>query len=159
MLEARRSFKRPNGTRKHGCPKAWAIRLSCPERALYAPFKCTVWPGPSHFQMSTPWTAYQYADDLVIITELPEKLILLKTNIERKGLRQNQSPDICGLRLDVLQKSDKNHCVVCLRGVCTNTIVCAGCSNRVPERCSGTLTFWSLIPVSGENDVMNRPCQ
>ena len=69
---------------------------------------------------------------LVIITEsieeLYERLILWKSSMEGKGHGSIWTkPRSCGYRAwDVLQKSSKNHCDVCLR--CRrNSIPCGGC--------------------------------
>ena len=79
-----------------------------------------------------------YADYFVVITEsleeLQEKLIFWKTNMEGKGLRVNMGKTkdlISGLGLDVLQKSGKDPCGVCVKGVGTNSIFCGGCSSWI----------------------------
>ena len=69
-----------------------------------------------------------------------EKLILWKTKMERKGLLVNMGKTkvlISELGLDVFQKSDKDICTVCLKGVCTNSIFPGGCSRWVHKRPSG----------------------
>ena len=71
-----------------------------------------------------------HADDLVIITEVlkeSQQLILWKTNIAGKGLRVNMGKSkvlISGPWLNVLQKSGKDPCCMCLKGVSTNSIFC-----------------------------------
>ena len=81
---------------------------------------------------------------IVIITEsrekLPEKLIIWKTNTEGKGLRVNMGKTkvlISGLGHNVLQKSDRDLCDVCLNDVGTNPIFCDDCYSWVHKRCSG----------------------
>ena len=95
------------------------------------------------FRTGCPWENL-YADDLVIISEsleeLQQKLFLWKTNMEEKGLRVNMGKTkvlISGPNLDVLQKSGKYPCAVCLKGVGTNSIFCGGCSSWVHKKCSG----------------------
>ena len=72
-----------------------------------------------------------YVENMVIITksleELQQKLMLWKTNMKGKGLRVNLGKTkvlLSGLGLDVLQKPDKQRCVMCLNGVRTNSIFC-----------------------------------
>ena len=79
-----------------------------------------------------------YADDLVIIAEtreeLQEKLFLWKTNMEGKGLRVNMGKTkvlISGLGLYVLQKSGKDPCGMCLKGVGINSFSCGGYSSWI----------------------------
>ena len=95
------------------------------------------------FHAGCPWENL-YADDLVIITEsleeLQQKLISWKTNIEEKGLRVNMGKTkvlMSGLGLSVLQKSSKDPCGVCLKGVGTNFIFCGGCVRWIHKNCSG----------------------
>ena len=85
-----------------------------------------------------------YADDPVIITEsmkeLHEELILWNTNIQGKGLRGNMGETKVLMSepgLGVLQKSCKNHCGVCPRGVSTNSVFCGGCPSWIYKKCSG----------------------
>ena len=101
-----------------------------------------------------------YADDLVIITEsleeLQEKLVLWKTNVEGKGLRVNMGKTkvlISGPG-SVLQKFDKDPCVVCLKGACrTNYIFCGGCSSWIHKRFSGTHD-----PLKADPSVRRKRC-
>ena len=86
-----------------------------------------------------------HADNLLIISEsleeLQDKLILWKANMEGKGLQVNMGKTkvlISGPGLDVLQKSCKDPCAVCLKGVGTNSILHGGCSIWVQEKYSGT---------------------
>ncbi len=95
------------------------------------------------FRTGCPWEDL-YADDLVIISdsleELQAKLALWKTGMEAKGLRVNMGKTkimISGPGLNVLQKTGKHPCAVCLRGVGTNSILCTGCSCWVHKKCSG----------------------
>ena len=114
-----------------------------------------------------PWKNL-YGDGLVIITEsleeLQEMLILWKTNIDGKGLWVNMGKTkvlISGLGLNVLQKSGKDPCAMCLKGAGTNSIFCGGCSSWVHKECSGisSLALWSLIPASAINGVLDRADQ
>ena len=58
-----------------------------------------------------------------------------------KGLRVNMGKTKImesGINLDVLKKSGKYPCGVCLTGVCkTNAILCDGCKRWVHTKCSG----------------------
>lgn len=70
-----------------------------------------------------------YADDLVIIAELPQKnphVNMGKTKIT-----------ISSLGIDVLRKSGKDLCTVCLTGLGNNDISCSSCSCWVHKKCSG----------------------
>ena len=61
--------------------------------------------------------------------------------MEAKGLRVNMGKTkvmVSGPGLDVLQKSGKDPCAVCLSGTGNNSILCSGCSLWVHKRCSGT---------------------
>ena len=87
---------------------------------------------------------YLHAYNLVIITEsleeLLQKLILWKTNMKGKKHWVNMSKTkvlISWPGLDVLQKSGKDPCGVCLKGVGTNSISFGGCSSWVHKKCSG----------------------
>ena len=61
--------------------------------------------------------------------------------MEKKGLRVNMGKTKImesGINLDVLKKSGKYPCGVCLTGVgCTNAILCDGCEGWVHKKCSG----------------------
>ena len=71
-----------------------------------------------------------HADDLVVSTESlkeSQQLFLWKTNIAGKGLRVNMGKTkalISGPGLNVLQKSGKDPCSMCLKGVGTYSIFC-----------------------------------
>ena len=95
------------------------------------------------FHTDHPWELL-YADDLVIIAksveELLEKLNKWKAAIEKRGLRVNMGKTkvvVSGHNLNVLNKSGKFPCGVCLTGVGANSIYCSGCSLWVHKRCSG----------------------
>ena len=64
-----------------------------------------------------------------------------KTEMEKKGLRVNMGKTKImesGINLDVLKKSGKYPCGVCLTGVGrTNAIQCDGCKCWVHKKCSG----------------------
>ena len=82
------------------------------------------WPGHHH------WTA----------GGIKQNLILWKTNMEGKGLQVNIGKTkvlISGPVLDVFQKSGRDPCGVCLKGVGTSTIFCCGCSSWIHEKGSG----------------------
>ena len=71
-------------------------------------------PGKTCMQMS--WSSSLNR----LLEEMQDKLILWKTSMEAKGLRFNMGKTkvlISGPPLDVLQKSGKDHCGVCLKGV------------------------------------------
>ena len=86
-----------------------------------------------------------YADDLMISAGSKEELLVKvktwKTEIEKKGLRVNMGKTMTiesGINLDVLKKSGKYPCGVCLTGVGSfNAILCDGCECWVHKKCSG----------------------
>ena len=96
------------------------------------------------FCTGCPWELL-YADDLMISAESMEELLVKvktpKTEMEKKGLRVNMGKTKImesGINLDVLKKSGKYPCGVCLTGVgSTNAILCGGCERRVHKKCSG----------------------
>ena len=73
--------------------------------------------------------------------ELLVKVKTWKTEMEKKGLRVNMGKTKVmesGINLDVLKKSGKYPCGVCLTGVgSTNGIICDGCECWVHKKCSG----------------------
>ena len=87
-----------------------------------------------------PWEDL-YADDLVIISkECVRRLLTWKEAMEEKGLRVNAGKTkimICGMRLDLLQRSGEFPCTVCRTGVGSNSIFCKGCKHWVQKKCSG----------------------
>ena len=94
------------------------------------------------FRTSCPWELL-YADDLVLIAEIPdllmEKLKLWKDNLENKGLRVNMGKTkvmICGKDLDTIKSSGKHPCSVCRKEVWKNSIFCTSCDAWV-HKCSG----------------------
>ena len=86
-----------------------------------------------------------YADDLIISAESMEELLVKvqtwKLEMEKKGLCVNMGKTKImesGINLDVLKKSEKYPCGVCLTGVgSTNAIFCSGCKGWVHKKCSG----------------------
>ena len=96
------------------------------------------------FRTGCPWELL-YADDLMIsagsMEELLVKVKTWKTEMEKKGLRVNMGKTKImesGINLDVLRKSEKYPCGVCLTGVGrTNAIQCDGCKCWVHKKCSG----------------------
>ena len=94
------------------------------------------------FRTGCPWELL-YADDLVIIAnsmkELLEKLKIWKKGMEEKGLRVNMGKTkimVSGPQMDVLRKSGKYPCAVCLTGTRRNAIFCTSCASWVHKRCS-----------------------
>ena len=73
--------------------------------------------------------------------ELLVKVKTWKTEMEKKGLRVNMGKTKImesGINLDVMKKSGKYPCGVCLTGVGrTNAIQCDGCECWVHKKCSG----------------------
>ena len=73
--------------------------------------------------------------------ELLVKVKTWKTEMEKKGLQVNMGKTEImesGINLDVLKKSGKYPCGVCLTGVgSTNAIQCDGCERWVHKKCSG----------------------
>ena len=96
------------------------------------------------FRTGCPWELL-YADDLMISAWSNEELLVKvktwKTEMEKKGLRVNMGKTKImesGIKLDVLKKSGKLPCGVCLTGVgSTNAILCDGCERWVHKKCSG----------------------
>ena len=95
------------------------------------------------FHTDRPWELL-YADDLVVIAEsveeLLEKLKKWKTAMEKRGLRVNMGKTkllVSGHNLNVMKRSGKYPCGVCLTGVGANSIYCSGCSYWVHKKCSG----------------------
>ena len=94
------------------------------------------------FRTSCPWELL-YADDLMISAGSMEELLLKtwKTEMEKRGLCVNMGKTKImesGINLDVLKKSGKYPCGVCLTGVgSTNAILCDGCERWVHKKCSG----------------------
>ena len=96
------------------------------------------------FRTGCPWELL-YADDLMISAGSKEELLVKvktwKTEMEKKGLRVNMGKTKImesGINLDVLKKSGKYPCGVCLTGVRrTNAIQCDGCERWVHKKCSG----------------------
>ena len=96
------------------------------------------------FRTGCPWELL-YADDLMIsagsMEELLVKVKTWKTEMEKKGLRVNMGKTKMmesGINLDVLKKSGKYPCGVCLTGVGrTNAIQGGGCGGWVHGRCGG----------------------
>ena len=96
------------------------------------------------FRTGCPWELL-YADDLMISAGSKEELLVKvktwKTEMEKKGLCVNMGKTKImesGINLDVLKKSGKYPCGVCLTGVgSTNAILCDGCGRWVHKKCSG----------------------
>ena len=95
------------------------------------------------FRTGCPWELL-YADDMVAIADsidsLIEKVENWKTGMEKKGLRVNMGKTkvlMSGYNLDVLKKSGKDPCGVCLSGTGRNCIFCSGCSRWIHKKCSG----------------------
>ena len=96
------------------------------------------------FHTGCPWELL-YADDLMISAGSKEELLVKvktwKTEMEKKGLRVSMGKTKImesGINLDVLKKSGKYPCGVCLTGVgSTNAILCDGCERWVHKKCSG----------------------
>lgn len=85
-----------------------------------------------------------YADDLVAMADslegLEEKVKLWKIGMEEKGLRVNMGKTkilVSGPQLDLLKKTGKYPCAICLTGTGSNAILCSGCSSWVHKKCSG----------------------
>jgi hypothetical protein len=92
------------------------------------------------FRTCCPWEDL-YADNLVIIAESMEVLCeKLQMGMEGKGLRVNMGKTkvmVSGRDMDVLKKSGKDPCAVCLTGTGRNSILCGTCSRWVHKKCSG----------------------
>ena len=87
------------------------------------------------FRTGCPWELL-YAEDLMICAGSKEELL-----VKVKGLHVNMGKTKImesSIKLDVLKKSGKYHCGVCLTGVGkTNAILCDGCERWVHKKCSG----------------------
>ena len=60
--------------------------------------------------------------------------------MEEKGLRVNMGKTkimVSGPQMDMLRKTGKYSCSVCLSGTASNSIYCTGCSSWVHKKCSG----------------------
>ena len=89
-----------------------------------------------------PWELL-YADDLAIAADAlnvcKSKVCTWKDGMERKDLRVNMKKTkilICGIDLDILEKSGKFPCGVCLKGVGVNSILCSTCNLWIHKKCS-----------------------
>ena len=79
-------------------------------------------------------------DDHWIVGGITTEADPLDDQMEGKGLRFNMDETkvlISGPGLDVLQKSGKDPCGVCLKGVGKNSIFCCGCSSWIHKKCCG----------------------
>ena len=77
-----------------------------------------------------------------------------------KGLRVNVDKTkvlMSGLGLDVLQKSSKDPCGMCLKGVLTNSIFCGIYSVGSTRDAEVSLVFGHLIPALVVNSIRDRP--
>ena len=96
------------------------------------------------FRTGCPWELL-YADDLMISAGSMEELLVgveaWETGVEGEGLRVNMGKTKImesGINLDVLKKSGRCPCGVCLAGVGrTNAIRCGGCGCWVHGGCGG----------------------
>ena len=95
------------------------------------------------FRTSCPWELL-YADDLSIIDTsleaLKERLDRWKSSMEEKGLRVNMGKTkvmIAGPNLNLLRKTGKHPCSVCLSGTGSNSILYTHCLGWVHKKCSG----------------------
>ena len=96
------------------------------------------------FSTDCPWELL-YVDDLMISAWSKEELLVKvktwKTEMEKKGLRVNMGKTKImesDNNLDVLKKSGKYPCGVCLTGVgSTNAMHCDECERWVQLKCSG----------------------
>ena len=112
------------------------------------------------FRTGCPWELL-YADDLIIMalseSELVRKIELWKRGMERKGLRVNMPKTkvmTSGYGLDVLVKSGRYPCAVCLRGVGErNAILCSSCGAWVHGKACSDLT---RLPASDPTYVCRR---
>ena len=116
------------------------------------------------FRTDCPWELL-YADDLMISAgskeELLAKVKTWKTEMEKKGLRVNMGKTKImesGINLDVLKKSGKYPCGVCLTGVgSNNAIQCDGCKRWVHKKCSGIRDACYVRVSSRVPDVLGLP--
>ena len=95
------------------------------------------------FRTCCPWELL-YADDLMIsavsMEELLVKLKTWKTEMKKKCLRVNMGKTqimVSGMDLDLLNKSGKDPCGVCQKGVGTYANFCGSCLYWIHKKCSG----------------------
>ena len=116
------------------------------------------------FCTGCPWELL-YADDLVISAESMEELLVKvktwKTEMEKKGLRVNMGKTKImesGINPDVLKKSGKYPCGVCLTGIgSTNAILCDGCERWCIKNAVVLRDTCHLTVSSGAPDVLGLP--
>ena len=121
------------------------------------------------FRVALPWVLL-YADDLAVIAETEEELIKRlnewKENVESKGMRVYMNKTkvmISGVRQMVWQKAARWPCVVCSKGVGSNSLQCTSCQKWVHKKCSGikgsmSKVAKSLICSGCLNPVTNAGC-
>ena len=139
------------GCEKHGKSRRWVQRgvwcwRGCSSGLCLSPllFIIVLEALSREFRTGCPWELL-YADDLMISARSKEELLVKvktwKTEMEKKGLRVSMGKTKImesGINLDVLKKSGKYPCSVCLTGVgSTNAILCDGCERWVHKKCSG----------------------
>jgi len=96
------------------------------------------------FRVALLWWELLNADDLVVIAEtendLIKKLNECKDNMENRSMRVNMNKTkvmISGVWQMVIQKAVRWPCVVCGKGVGSNSILCTTCQKWVHKKCSG----------------------
>ena len=147
VLGIQNMYENARSRKRVGCnlSKEFSVELGVHQGSCLIPllFITVLEALSQEFRTGCPWENL-YAEDLAIITEsleeLQQKLILWKTNMEGKGFRVNMGNInilIFGPRFDVLQKSGKDPCGVCLEGVGTNSIFCGVWSSWIHQECSG----------------------
>ena len=94
------------------------------------------------FRTCCPWELL-YADDLMISAVSMEKLLVKlktwKTEMKKKCLRVNMGKTkimVSGMDLDLLNKSGKDPCGVCQKGVGTYANFCGGCLYWIHKKCN-----------------------
>ena len=131
---------------------------------LRPPFFITVLEALSQgFYTGCPWNNL-YADDLVIDTEsleeeLQEKLVLWKTNMEKRAFGSTWAKPrswYLGLVLDVVQESNKDPCDVSPKDARTNSCSVVVVPVASTRNVMVSLALWSLIPASGVIGVLDR---
>ena len=115
------------------CVKVWLVQLI---QSMYENARSSVHVGCNlSEEFSVKLSVHQgscLSNYCSSLEELQEKLILWKANMEGKGLWVNMGKTkvlISGPGLDVLPKSGKDPCSMCLKGVGINSIFCGGCSS------------------------------
>ena len=130
---------------KHGDSDKFEVTVGVHQGSVLSPFLFVIVMEALTREARTglPWEIL-YADDLVLVaesmTELRQKVLRWKKCLETKGLKLNVKKTkvmVSGRNCGDVEKVGKWPCVVCGKGVATNSIQCMECEGWVHKRCSG----------------------